>query len=54
MKKLVIIGLLGVFVIGCTAPEINSNEHEKFGTKKSQSVTTEGDSQDYEYDNSED
>ena len=54
MKKLIIAGLLAVFVMGCTAPEINSNTYEEFGTKKSESVSSEGDGSEYEMDNSED
>ena len=46
MKKLIIVVLLAVFAIACTKPEINT--YEEYGTKKSQSVNSEGDSQDYE------
>lgn len=54
MKKLIIIGLAAAFMLACTAPEISENEYEEYGTKKSESVNTEGNSDKYEYDNSED
>ena len=53
MKKLVIIGLLAAFTIGCTRPEINE-EIAEYGTKKSESVNTEGDGSEYEHDNTDD
>ena len=45
MKKLIIVVLLAVFAIACTKPEINT--YEEYGTKKSQSVNSEGDSSDF-------
>ena len=58
MKKLAIMGLMAVFAMGCTAPEISENEYEEYGTKKSEAVNSEGDSSDLdikdELDNSDD
>lgn len=53
MRKLIIIGLLATFTLACTAPEINE-EAITYGTDKDKSVTSEGDSQDHDHDNSED
>ena len=53
MKKLVIIGLLAAFTIGCTRPEINQ-EIEVNGTDKDKSVNSKGDGSEYDLDNSED
>ena len=46
MKKLIIVGLLAAFALGCTAPEISDNAFETHGTKKSEAVSSEGDSRD--------
>lgn len=53
MRKLIIIGLLATFTLACTAPEINEETIE-YGIDKDKAVNSEGDSQDYEHDNSED
>ena len=53
MKRLIIIGLAATFMVACTAPEINE-ELTEYGIDKDKAVNSEGDSQDYEYDNSED
>ena len=52
MKKLIIVVLLAIFAIACTKPEINT--YEEYGTKKSQSVNSEGSSEELKADNSED
>ena len=54
MKKLIIVGLLAVFALGCTTPEISDNAFETYGTKKSESITSESDGSEFEHDNSED
>ena len=57
MKKLVIIGLVAVFSVGCTAPEMNQ-DIEAYGIDKDKAVNTKGDGSEYdledELDNSED
>ena len=53
MKKLMIIGFVAAFSFACTTPETDQ-DIEAYGTKKSESVNTEGSSDEFEFDNSED
>ena len=53
MKKLMILGLAAAFTLACTTPAADE-DLEAYGTKKSESVNTEGKSSDNDLDNSED
>ncbi|MEM9687074.1 MAG: hypothetical protein AAF934_09170 [Bacteroidota bacterium] len=51
MKKVMLMVLLAAFTVACTKTEIQ--EIDEQATKKSEAVNSEGDSQDFEHDNSE-
>ena len=47
MKKIVLMALLAAFTAACATPDINEDT-EAYGTDKSKSVNSKGDSQDHE------